>query len=218
MPAKPVPTRGAARPIPCVNCIKDQVRSANDDADSDKSCCDQITPKNKAKACFQCWEKRDGCVAVDADDPYVKAWFDIQGKGPAADPIERWETACRLYQHLQRPAAASKLQQSCFRLVAKTTEQLTKNADLLEGLFERSVGDLAAYSAHLPAYHPLSAEHDTQGEDEQLQDIKKCKTLDDMLAAVSDLSSSALDEVGEVHAELIAAVRDSCSRTEARPA
>lgn len=87
-------------------------------------------------ACFQCWEKKKTCLPVDADDPYVKAWLDVIRQGPAADPMDRWEKAYRLNQHLQQGAAAvSRVQQSHFNLIARTAGQLTATADLLEGLF-----------------------------------------------------------------------------------
>jgi hypothetical protein len=72
---------------------------------------------------------------VDPDDRYVKAWLDVNSQGHAADPMERWETAYRLRQHLnQGSAAVSRVQQSHFDMIAKSARHLEATASLLEGL------------------------------------------------------------------------------------
>lgn len=78
------------------------------------------------------------CSPADVHNPYVKAWLDLNDQGPAAEPIQRRETANRLKQHLgKRVAAASRVEQSHFEMITMATKQATLKADLLEMAFVR---------------------------------------------------------------------------------
>lgn len=63
------------------------------------------------------------------------------------------------------------------------------------------------FDPFLPPDHPRSRDYRSRRDEDLLQHIRSQKSLDDTLVAVADLSSEALDEVGDVYNLLIAAVR-----------
>jgi hypothetical protein len=51
----------------------------------------------------------------------------------------------------------------------------------------------------IPPHHPLSPDYTPGHNEDLLHHLRSQKTLDDALIAVSDISSKAMEEVGEVH-------------------